>query len=861
MIGWLFLIAQASSRGIITGYVFDAVSGEPLVGANVLIDSLRIGTATDLDGAYVLRVPPGVHTVQVSMLGYQTKQQKVTVRAGETRRLDFYLPQDVIEVEKVEVTARPLVEKEEVTTVRSLSLTEIQNLPATETPEDVLQKFSGVQVEGRAIHIRGGRGNEVALVVDGIPVRDPLSGSALTLELPTSALEELEALISGYQAEYGNAMSGVIRLNIREGGDRLSGRLRLRTDSPLLWVYKRNHLMDFSLEGPLPVRNLTFFSALRLEGNNTYLPYRDNLKSSLFGRTFPFAENTFSLVGKVTWHPTARWKFSLTHTYTGEVSQGYEYSRYDYPFAYRFPYRYMYHLEGYPVFNREGVSTILGIYRITSRSLTELRFSRFFSHLRLDVDGKHWTEYRPFDDVVDNIEGGEGGDGWFWDTGDAPFWHDHFSETFTGKLDWTWFFSSIHQFKTGLQLDWMNLQWLDIQYPWYYDPEGLGLNHDLFNVHTYTGAVYVQDRIHFAGMVAHVGLRLDGWAPGRFLEDAVVRRLQDPGLHPFVRSQFEQFLKEVPEIGGQRVRLYLSPRFGVSFPISDRDKFFFSYGRFSQLPDLKYVYTRLGDRTTSSYELFGNPALRPTLTVAYEAGFQHALDAYSVLEVNAYAKDIFNYPTAIRVPGIPPNPSFWMYVNSDYARSLGLELALSRRFDPHLSYRLEATVSQAKGRSSTAEDALFRPQERTLREEFLRWDRPWKLYAHVAYRTQEGERIAFLPDRFYAALSVSFMAGRRYTPVDSLGNRGERYSRVGPPWKRVDLTLSRDFRVSGRDLRIRLEVRNLFNWRNAYYVNPLTGKPYEPGDPLPPRAFEIAYLNPARYTEGRSVYVEASIRF
>ncbi len=298
----------------------------------------------------------------------------------------------------------------------------------------------------------------------------------------------------------------------------------------------------------------------------------------------------------------------------------------------------------------------------------------------------------------------------------------------------------------------------------------------------------------------------------------------------------------------------------MSFPISERDKFFFSYGRFSQLPDLKYVYTHLGDRTTSSYELFGNPALRPTITVAYEAGFQHAFDPYTIMEINAYAKDIFNYPTAIRVPGIPPNPSFWMYVNSDYARSLGLEFALSRRFDPHLSYRIEATFSQAKGRASSAEDALFRPQERNLREEFLRWDRPWKLYAHLAYRTLEGER-GWLPDRVYAALSLSLMAGRRYTPVDSLGNRGERYSRLGPPWKRIDLTLSRDFRIADRDLRVRLEVRNLLNWRNAYYVNPLTGRPYEPGDPLPPRSFEIAYLNPARYTEGRSVYLDVSIRF
>ncbi len=537
--GWLpvfVLLLQSPRPVVVSGYVFDAVTGEPLVGANVFVEALKVGTATDIDGSYVLRLPPGEHMLTASMVGYQSKSQKVVVRAGISRRVDFYLPQEVIEVERVEVTAQPLMEQEQVVTVRSVSMEELENLPTTETPQEVLEKFSGIQVEGRAIHIRGGRGNEVALVVDGIPLRDPLSGSALTLNLPTTALEELEALISGYQAEYGNAMSGVIRMDIREGGDRFGGNIRIRSDSPGLWRYKNHHLLDLSLEGPLPLHNLTFYTALRLEGNDTYLPSRKNLRSSVFDAVFPFAENTFSLIGKLSWHPTPRWKFTLTHTFSGDVSQGYEYSRYDYPFAYRFPYRYMYNLEGYPVFSREGVYTILSLFRVTTKTLTEFRLSRFFSHLRLDVDGKHWSEYEPFDDVVNNITGEEGPDEWFWDTGDAPFWHDHYAETFTGKLDWTWYYSTIHQIKAGIQVDQMNLQWLDIQYPWYYDPDGLGLNYDLFRVQSHTLAAYLQDRIHFAGMVAHVGLRLDGWAPGKYLEDAVIQRLEDPDLHPFVRQ-------------------------------------------------------------------------------------------------------------------------------------------------------------------------------------------------------------------------------------------------------------------------------------------------------------------------------------
>jgi TonB dependent receptor. len=112
----------------------------------------------------------------------------------------------------------------------------------------------------------------------------------------------------------------------------------------------------------------------------------------------------------------------------------------------------------------------------------------------------------------------------------------------------------------------------------------------------------------------------------------------------------------------------------------------------------------------------------------------------------------------------------------------------------------------------------------------------------------------------YFGASASWISGRRYTPVDSLGNRGEINSRLGPAWKRVDITVSKDFRFSKLPLRLRLEVNNLFDWKNPYYVNPLTGRAYEPGDPIPPRSREIYYLNPARYREGRSVYLDLSMR-
>jgi|AMFO01.1.fsa_nt_gi Outer membrane receptor proteins, mostly Fe transport len=862
------VLLVARPEGVVQGFVYDAVSGEPLPGANVYVDSLKRGAAADLDGFYRFELPPGRHYVQASILGYQTKGEWVVVEEGKPARMDFYLPEEAIKVEAVEVTAQQEIAPEQTATVRQIDTEELENLPSTQNTADVLGQLAGVQRVDQEINIRGGRGNEVALLVEGISLRDPLSGSAFGIRVPLAALREMEAMIGGFNAEYGEAMSGVVRLEIREGRDRFHVTGHYRTDSPGLWRYKTHHILEGTAEGPLffwrkPVP--TYFFTLRLEGNNTYLPYTTNLRSSVLNATFPFAENALSSMLKLAWEPKKGLKATFSHAYSVEVSQGYEYSRYDYPFAYRFPYRYMYHLDHYPVFTREGVHSVLTIsYLPSTKHLFMVRLSRFYTKLHLDVQGKHWRDYQPLDDVEDQIGDPARtgpGDGFFWDRGDAPYWHDHDAETYTFKGDYTWTMSAIHQIKTGLQVDQMNLQWIDIQYPWFYDPEGLGLNHDIFQVWSFRGGWYVQDRIHFAGMIANVGLRLDGWAPGRYLDDAVKRMLQDPTLHPIVRKEYVTYLNETPKLGPYRVRLYLSPRFGVSYPVTERDKFYFSYGRFSQLPDLKYVYAHLGDRTTSSYELFGNPNLRPTVTIAYETGVQHAFSGTASMTFNAYFKDIFNYPTAVKVAGIPPNPDFFMYFNSDYARSLGLELSLRQRANPHLSYQVEITWSQTKGKASTSEDALFRPQEYKLKEWYLRWDRPWKLYARVGYRVLEGEHpFGIFPDNMYFGASASWISGRRYTPVDSLGNRGEINSRLGPAWKRVDITVSKDFRFSKLPLRLRLEVNNLFDWKNPYYVNPLTGRAYEPGDPIPPRSREIYYLNPARYREGRSVYLDLSMR-
>lgn len=95
------------SRGLITGKVRDAETQESLAFANILLEGMAVGGATDLDGRYALEVTPGNYIIKVSYLGYISIFKEVTIREGEKLNLDFDLQYgEVLETEVVVITAQ-----------------------------------------------------------------------------------------------------------------------------------------------------------------------------------------------------------------------------------------------------------------------------------------------------------------------------------------------------------------------------------------------------------------------------------------------------------------------------------------------------------------------------------------------------------------------------------------------------------------------------------------------------------------------------------------------------------------------------------------------------------------------------------
>ncbi|MCK7521891.1 MAG: TonB-dependent receptor plug domain-containing protein [Ignavibacteriales bacterium] len=88
----------------------------------------------------------------------------------------------------------------------------------------------GVVMADNEIHIRGGRTHENAYLLDGISVQDPMAGSGFGLQLSPASIQEVEVITGGYNAEYGQATSGIVNITTREGSDRYNGAVGYRTD-------------------------------------------------------------------------------------------------------------------------------------------------------------------------------------------------------------------------------------------------------------------------------------------------------------------------------------------------------------------------------------------------------------------------------------------------------------------------------------------------------------------------------------------------------------------------------------------------------------------------------------------------------
>jgi len=323
------IIAQ-SKTGTISGEVRDAVTKQPLPGANIMIEGTKIGSACDESGYFAIKnVAPGRYTIRASMIGYLSSViTELNINPNRNHSINFELNSAAMEIEEVNVTADYFAKPEDnPVSFRTISPDEIRRSPGS--AEDifrVMQSLPGVATAGAKsaqLIVRGGSSDENLTLLDGIEVYNPIhfartgeSMGVISIVNP-ALLQKVDFLTGGFPVKYGDKMSSVFDMSLRDGNKEV-----FNTDANL-------NIAGFGvmLDGPL------------FENSNMILSLRRgffDLITSTLKR--PVAPSYYDAVGKITYDLDNKNKISLVGFYyidqierTGtEKEETSNWNRYDY---------------------------------------------------------------------------------------------------------------------------------------------------------------------------------------------------------------------------------------------------------------------------------------------------------------------------------------------------------------------------------------------------------------------------------------------------------------------------------------------------------------------------------------------------
>lgn len=819
----------AQSTGAISGTVRDASSGRPLASALVTIEEGRRGAVTDATGSFRIReVRSGWHRVRAALIGYQPiVRDSVLVRAGGTIVLDLTLRPAAVEVESLIVHADvdPLLDPLATPTEQKVTAEEIRRLPISSLEEAIALSAGAV---GESY--RGGRLGQQSFILDGFGLKNQLDASTgdLGLRIPPDILTEASLVTNAFSARYGQALSGMINVVTRDGGDIWHGRAAYETDRPL------GESGDYGLDriilqgdGPLfaGVRFVGVVDAAgRLDADPVSAPRpSDELDPRSEGAAI-LPHNSgerLDLAAKLTIPLGARQTVRLFGLRSVEQRLLYDQQyKYDVSFA---PAQRLSgtlltgHLQhaSSPTARLPLVADLrLGWYEkeFTRGELENEPDYRFgaFTGSTYRIKGEDLARAQ---DTVTTAGAVPGFD--LPSASEATPWGVpafFFAGGSAGEISWNTF----EEFRTQLDAT-----------------LGIGRQTDL-----YIGGEYLAQDVHTfqrvdaylpsggdvpvptASTFSPVSGALYGEAQTRFSELAVTGGLRydyfDPG------SDLDQ-----NNLGQRGI---LSPRIAVSTVLSGAT-FVASYGQFSQAPDLQYlVDASFDDSTRTGRFRRGNPNLG--FEKAWQFEFSLRLRPHKDLGVKAgvYTKRMEGMVASVPL-GVDPDSS--IFGNADFGNVKGFELLAERPLQNGWGLRVAYTLQKATASSTSAYLTTRVPHVDPITGDTtfpaavdypLDFDRRHTFTA--IFQSQVSEHAGVFAGLEGAAI-LHFGTGLPYSRTNAAGD-----SLVGlpndyrlPSQSTLDLLIRKPFPLGRIGAGVYLDVRNVFNRSNIVAVRRDTGEP------------------------------------
>ncbi|MBK7107049.1 MAG: TonB-dependent receptor [Ignavibacteriae bacterium] len=872
----------SQTTGKIMGSVVDAESGAPLPFANIIIEGTGTGAATDINGQYyILNVSPGKYTLKVQMMGYEAQRvDEVIVSVNRTSNIDFRLKETLIVGQEVVVVADRLsLKKDQTSSVKNVSSEQIEMLPV-EDLDQVISMQAGV-VDG---HFRGGRLTEVSYLIDGMQVNESFAGTDKTVSIEKEAAQDLEVITGTFNAEYGRAMSGIVNVVTKDGGNKFKASFsshisNFYTSNTDVFIglksseLARNQDYKLQFEGPVIPEAITFFTNFRYQNSLGHIngirrfnvdDYSNSTTVNNFDINTPwdfdangltyYSEHTgdneyVPINTNMSYSGMAKLSFNLSTDFKASVMGTLNYS--ENPNS---GHVYKYKPDGRATYHNESKMGLIQFNHFISKSA--------FHDLKLSYvhnDQYTYLYEDPFDPryVHTGYNTSMGG----FSTGGQDREHsERLLIDMNAKYDLVWQINNAHSIKTGFLFTHHKVENLPVltqnalrgtplaHYYWYNEVTGKvefypyetelypedAIEMDTYKKEPYEFSGYIQDKMEFDEMVINLGLRYDYFNSNTLYPSQ--RRNPANQLLFYELDENDNIVYDNdgnPVLDTERMSTNLqapaqwqiSPRFGLSYTLGSAAVLHFSYGHFFQMPPLYTLYDnhRFLIPPGDFQTVHGNPLIKAEKTVSYEMGIWQELFPKMGLELSVYYKDIYDLRSAV-VYTTYNQIKYGLYSNKDYGNAKGFELKFDYETGPFsifLNYTLQYTRGNADDPTTTY-SRLGQSLDPVPYLVPLNWDQ-----RHTANLSLGYEK-----ENYGVTLTGYFNSGRPYTftPVSIsplakqtlYPNNSER-----PTTYTIDLSSHYDLTISDIGvLRFFLSIYNLLDRKNELFVNSSTGRAY-----------------------------------
>lgn len=305
----------------------------------------------------------------------------------------------------------------------------------------------------------------------------------------------------------------------------------------------------------------------------------------------------------------------------------------------------------------------------------------------------------------------------------------------------------------------------------YFEDDSTGVVKNFFaNPYTpYEGAVYVQTKFDYKSIVFQPGVRFDFFNP-------------NAKVAPLNRSSNTQIIDQLTNAPDASMKFQVSPRIGVSYPITEQSQFRVNFAMMFKRPELNYLYDNAYGNALRAAQIFGNPDADPQKVFVYELGYQARIADDYYIDVTAYYRDIYNQ-TGITLVPVQPNP-YSIYTVNDYGNVRGLEVTARRELSDNISVQINYSLMKAVGTASGPESNYYAlvtssgdpltGNKTVPRAEYpLTYDQTHTLNGTVSFvwGENEGPSIGGLKPLENAVITVTgvYASGLPYTREDARG--------------------------------------------------------------------------------------------